>query len=317
VTIMKFEDLVSQRIIDKKIFTGLAPGLGQIPVLSACGRTLAEAWENSLVALYAFGTEVRTDYDRKDAKGKYIDPASKDASMRIIIEQPFGEPMIHRAFPGGIEDLEEYRLEVVEGVKDHWIRNPEDPSDKRWEYTYHERLFSYKRSPREKGIDQIEEVAKALASSPHSRRSQAVTWQVWLDPEIEHPPCLQSLWFRLLPVEESHYRLNMNIRFRSRDAYDAAFMNCFALTFIMEKVARMISEKAGFKVSLGRYVDESDSYHIYGHRLEDFQNRFIRQVLNRPFEERTWTLEFAKPIFEEARPKILEKIKQNTMPKTC
>jgi len=314
---MKFEKLVSQRISEKKIFAALGPGPGQIPVLSACGRSLAEAWENSLIALYAFGTEIRTDYDRKDAKGNYIDPPSKDASMRMIIEHPFGEPMIHRAFPGGIEDLEEYRLEVVEGVKDHWIRNPDDPEDKRWEYTYHERLFSYKSKHAEKRLDQIETLAEHLAKVPFTRRAQAITWQVWLDPEIEHPPCLQSLWFRLLPVEKNHHRLNMNIRFRSRDAYDAAFMNCFALTFIMEKVAGMISKKAGFKVSLGRYIDESDSYHIYGHRLEDFENRFIKQVLTRTFEERTWTLEFAKPIFEEARPKIMEKIKQNTRPKTC
>jgi len=28
---------------------------------------------------------------------------------------------IHRAFPGGLEDLEIYRQEVVDGVHDHWI----------------------------------------------------------------------------------------------------------------------------------------------------------------------------------------------------
>ena len=128
---------------------------------------------------------------------------------------------------------------------------------------------------------------------------------------------MQSLWFRLLPVEVNHYRLNMNIRFRSRDAYDAAFMNCFALVFMMEKVRSMIEAQAKFKVSLGRYVDESDSYHIYGHRLEDFQNRFLKQVLNRTFKQRTWTLEFAHSIFKQARPAILEKIRQNTRPKNC
>lgn len=309
---MNLPELVEQRIAEKKIFVEMEPGPGRVPVLAARGKSLAEAWENSLLALHVYGVEARTEYDRRDEKGQYLDPPSKDATLRMIVAEPLAEPMIHRAFPGGLEDLEEYRLEVVEGVKDHWIRNPDDPEDKRWEYTYHERLFVYRRGPKEKGIDQISSLARQLAASPSTRRAQAVTWQVWLDPGIEHPPCLQSLWFRLLPAGENHFQLNMNIRFRSRDAYDAAFMNCFALIFLMDKVRALIEREAGFKVSLGRYVDESDSYHIYGHRLEDFQNRFLKQVLSRSFEERTWPLEFARKIFEQARPKILEKIRRNT-----
>jgi len=305
---MKFEELTEKRIKEKKIFVELPAGPGQIPVLSATGKNLAEAWENSLIALYAYGSETRTEYDRKDDSGNIIDPPSKDSSMRIVIEKPFSNPMIHRAFPGGLEDLEEYRQEVVEGIKDIWIRNPLDPDDTSWEYTYHERLFSYRRSHKEKGINQIKILANKLAQVPHTRRAQAITWQAWMDPEIEHPPCLQSLWFRLLPVEKDHYRLNMNIRFRSRDAYDAAFMNCFALIFLMDKVRRMIEEKASFKVSLGRYVDESDSYHIYGHRLEDFRNRFLKQLVNRTFRQRTWSLKFAKPIFKQSRPRIKRKV---------
>lgn len=312
---MEFKELVKKRIEEKKIFVELGPDQGQIPVLAAYGKGLAEAWENSLIALYAFGNEARTDYDRKDETGKFTDPPSKDASMRMVVENPLSDPMIHRAFPGGLEDLEEYRQEVVDGIKDHWIRDPNDPGDKRWEYTYHERLFVYKRSAGEKGIDQISQVVKELTASPHTRRSQAVTWQAWLDPGIEHPPCLQSLWFRLLPVEKEHFKLNMNIRFRSRDAYDAAFMNCFALIFLMERVAKSIEKISKFKVSLGRYLDESDSYHIYGYRLEDFSSRFIKQVLNRSFEERTWDLQFAQPIFEQARPGIAQKVRQNTRQK--
>ena len=86
-------------------------------------------------------------------------------------------------------------------------------------------------------------------------------------------------------------------------------MNCFALIFLMQKVAELVEAKASFKVSLGRYVDESDSYHIYGHRIADFEGRFLKQVLSRKFEDRTWPLEFGMPIFEQARPKIMEKVK--------
>ena len=306
----RLREIIEERIKEGKIYPELKPGKGQIPVLTALGKSLAEAWENSLLALYWFGAEIHTEYDRKDEKDRFLDPPSKDATMRMIVEEPFSEPLIHRAFPGSLEDLEEYRLEVVEGIKDHWIRDPSNPEDQRWEYTYHERLFSYRRSQQDDPINQIEKLAEKLVQAPHTRRAQAVTWQVWLDPDIEHPPCLQSLWFRLLPVEEGVFRLNLNLRFRSRDAYDAAFMNAFALIFLMKKIAEVIENKGKFKVILGRYLDESDSYHIYGYRLEDFRNRFLKQVLNRSFEERTWSLSFAQPIFEEARPKILEKVKK-------
>lgn len=49
------------------------------------------------------------------------------------------EPRIHRAFPGGIVELEAYRQEVVEGIHDHWV----NPAEGKWEYTYHERLTAY------------------------------------------------------------------------------------------------------------------------------------------------------------------------------
>ena len=100
----------------------------------------------------------------------------------------------------------------------------------------------------------------------------------------------------------------MNVRFRSRDAYDAAFMNCFALISLQERLAQQLSEKAGREVRLGRYVDMSDSYHIYGRRLQHFEDNFLRQVRERSFEERTWDREFAEEFFEEARPTIKKKI---------
>ena len=62
--------------------------------------------------------------------------------MNITIEEPETDPMIHHAFPGGIEDLKEYVLEL-KGFKDHWVKNMNDPKDTRWEYTYHGRLAEY------------------------------------------------------------------------------------------------------------------------------------------------------------------------------
>jgi thymidylate synthase len=294
-----------------KIFVELPAGKGNIPVISALGRSLAEAWENSLLALYHYGAEIRTEYDRKDASGNYTDPPSRDCTMRMIVESPLSEPFLHRCFPGSLGDLEEYRQEVLFGIKDHWIRDPADPEDKRWEYTYHERLFSYTVPGINENVDQILNIIEGLSKSPISRRWQAITWKAWEDEGISDPPCLQSLWFRIIPDEHDIWWLNMNMRFRSRDAYDAAFMNDFAFISLMEYVGEEISKKANREVRLARFIDESDSYHIYGSRLKDFEERFIKLVQNRSFEERTWTKEFAEPFFTEARPKIKEKIKEH------
>jgi len=302
----KLENLLKER--GEKIFIEFSGGCGNIPVIAVKGNSLAEAWENSMLALYCYGKEVRTEYDRREKDGSFADPPSKDCTMRMIVETPGSEPFIHKAFPGGLEDLEEYRQEVLEGSKDHWVRNSSDPEDKRWEYTYHERLFNYRLPQISQGVDQINNIIEGLGKTPFSRRYQAITWQPWQDLGIEDPPCLQSLWFRMLQDEEGKKVLNMNIRFRSRDAYDAAFMNCFALVLLQEKVALEIGKRIGEKVRLGRYVDESDSYHIYGKRFEDFEKRFISQVFSRSFEDRTWTREFAEEFFKEARPKIAEKI---------
>lgn len=302
-------DLIESR--KDKIFIELPAGRGNIPVISVRGRGLAEAWENSLLALYHAGAEIRTEYDSKDSSGKHTEPPSRDCSMRMVVEDPLSEPLLHRCFPGGLEALEEYRQEVLEGIKDHWIRDPKNPEDQRWEYTYHERLYKYSVPGKNERVDQITAIVDGLSKSPISRRWQAVTWKAWEDEGISDPPCLQSLWFRIMPDEQEIWRLNMNMRFRSRDAYDAAFMNDFAFISLMEDVAKGIGEKAGREVKLGRFIDESDSYHIYGSRLSDFEDRFIKQVKSRSFEERTWTREFAEPFFEDARPVIKKKIEDH------
>jgi thymidylate synthase len=279
---------------------------GNIPVLTVTGKSLSAAWENSLVEIYSKGVRIQTEYDKPD------DPFSLDSTMILTVEEPLSEPRIHRAFPGGLEFLEEYRQEVVEGIKDHWIRDPNNPDDKRWEYTYHERLFNYRIPGIDESFNQIEYLVEKLAHKPFSRRGQAVTWKVWEDQKIYDPACLQSIWCRILPGDGGVWVLNMNVRFRSNDAYEAAFMNMFALTSLQEKIAGGISEKAGRPVKVGRYVHLADSYHIYGTRMDDFKMRFLSQIDKRTFEQRTWTMELAQPFFDEAKSQIAEKVKRQT-----
>ena len=96
---------------------------GNIPVLFVKGQSLAEAWEESLVSLYEHGCDIKTEYDKPE------DPPSKDCSMTIIVQDPLAEPMIHRDMPGGLKDLQEYVLEVLDGIKDHCVRSAADDAD--------------------------------------------------------------------------------------------------------------------------------------------------------------------------------------------
>ncbi|MFC1650335.1 thymidylate synthase [Candidatus Latescibacterota bacterium] len=302
----KVVELAEKKILARDIGVIVSGENGQIPVLYAKGACLPEAWENSLIALFSYGTMIKTQYD------KVGDPPSRDCSMTMIIEDPLSEPMIHRSFPGGLEDLEEYRQEVVYGIKNHWVRNPDNPDDNRWEYTYNERMFDYKVPGLESSIDQFEGMIRTLSESPISRRAQMVAWQPWMDMEAYDPACWQSLWGRITRGggdDGGAARLNLNMRFRSRDAYKAAFMNDFAFIDLGKKMAERISEIRGEEIKMGRFIDQSDSYHIYGSYFDEFFDGFIKLLFARAdFEDRTWTKEFAQPIFDEAKPMIKKKI---------
>ena len=273
-----------------------------IPVCTASGQGIAEAWENSLVVLNENGVPIKTQYDKTD------DPPSIDATMMITVEDPLAEPMIHKDFPGGLEDLQEYVMEVVDGIKNHLVRDPDDPEDTRWEYTYNERLFEYRVPGLDTVYDQIDMVAAKLAETPYTRRAQAITWKVWEDNDCYDPACLQSIWCRVTEEEGVPY-LSTNVRFRSNDAYKAAFMNMFALVQLQRRIAQTISERAGREVKPGRYVHLADSYHIYGSYFREFRERFLGGLRRRNFEERTFRYADVRDIMEEARPMIHEKVK--------
>ncbi len=250
-------------------------------------RTLPEAWEQAVRACWEKGARFRTQYDKPD------DPESRDVACLIHVAEPFAEPRIHKAFPGGLEDLEVYRAEVLYGVHDHWIA----PEEGKWEYTYHERLRAYKVPGRPEPIDQIAEVVRMLKETPYTRRAQAVTWQAWKDLGIRDPACLQRMWFRVEEGREGRAdRLNLAIHMRSNDAFKAAFMNMYAFTELQREVAREVG------VEPGEYVHVADSFHIYGSYFAEFEG-FLRLLEKRP--DRYYTTAFARPVFEDGARRVL------------
>jgi thymidylate synthase len=232
------------------------------------------AWEKAVIACWQQGERFPTEYDKAG------DPNSRDVTALIHVTRPFDEPRIHRAFPGGLDDLEKYRAEVLYGVHDHWI----DPAAGKWEYTYHERLRAY-RVPQRGVFDQLAGVVEKLRAVPYTRRAQAVTWQVWNDANIDDPACLQRMWFRI-----ADGKLHMNIHIRSNDAFKAAFMNMFAFTELQGELAAEIG------VEPGEYMHIADSFHIYGSYFDEFEG-FLRTVANRSPEQRVFTTDFARDFF--------------------
>ena len=286
-----------------------------IPVLHVTENSLAAAHERALVALYEQGVPFRTQYDKPG------DPLSLDCTMNLTVLDPLAEPMIHKAFPGGIADLREYVMEVG-GAKDHWVKNMNDPADTRWEYTYHGRLAAYGTwqelrdgKPVRAGgfsINQVEAVIAKLVKQPFTRQAQMITWMPNIDLDCYDPPCLQSVWYRLVEDEAEHgWWLNCNVRFRSNDAWGASFMNMFGFVmFNRDVIAAEIARRSGKTIRLGRLNWQADSYHIYGKDIAEAKARLFDRIPRGPLADRTF--EFTDPsiqeMYHEAEAAVREKI---------
>ncbi len=281
--------------------------VANVPAISITADCLPEAWEKTVLAVWDNGLEVRTQYDKPG------DPPSRDATVMVAVTDPFCEPRIHKNFPGGPEELESYRQEVVNGIHDHWI----DPAAGKWTYTYHERLFSYcpvedirsADSPKPFiSVDQIQYIIDCLSQTGHSRRAQAITWMPTADPATDDPPCLQRIWCRLVPNEAGELSLNMNTHWRSRDLYKAWFMNVYALTDLQNVIAGAVARKIGKPVQVGRYVDISDSLHIYGSYFSEVETE-VEKMRQSSFTERAWRS--THPAFEMMTTEAKEKLAQD------
>jgi thymidylate synthase len=248
------------------------------------GFTIPDVWELSIEFLMKQGTRIRTEYDMPSS------PPSVDASVALLIKTPTAEPSIHKCIPGTTAFLYRYVDEVLEGTADDTIVPFEDAERTgHLYYTYHQRMFAYPGSAGQV-INQVDSVIRTLVKTPYSRRAQVVVWVPELDDKASCPPCLQSLWFRVVEDSIGERYLNMNVRMRSNDAYNAAFMNMFAFSRLQAYIADQISERQAQSVKVGEYLHFADSYHIYGKdipkidglrkRIEtsDFRSRTLQSI---------------------------------------
>ncbi|HPN81341.1 MAG TPA: hypothetical protein PK619_02700 [bacterium] len=240
-----------------------------LPTRHIVAENIPQALWRAIKTVWTDGLPMRTQYDRRNEAGQYIDPPSRDTRVLIEVKDPFRDP---RYSPISFCERGAYIAEIM-GAKDHLVvptsilRQVIDGKEleaKQWPYTYHQRLVAH---PESSGgsFNQLARAIELVAQIPYTRRAVCTTAVPNLDPFLtEDIPCLRELQLRCVENEDGSLNLNATTMWRSRDLYKAWGDNVIAITFWLQIVAQEIAAISGRPVKLGSYADFSCSLHIYG-----------------------------------------------------
>ena len=238
--------------------------------------TLPEAFHSALLMLSQFGE----DYPCEDQDNPTM---MKEISVCFTAEEPFVEPMITKLYPGGFMELQEYILELTQGIKDFKIGD-----GKCWEYTYSQRILPW-----------IDHVCQELNRNKYSRRASIAVRDNNVDSSNSHPACLQVLVFN---IREDKF--HMTALFRSNDAVQACGMNITALVMLQ----KMVADRLGYPV--GSYSHIATSFHAY-ERSWGTLKKYVDDITSKPISDLTYDYEgYYKELMEESIPEIMAKVQQ-------
>jgi hypothetical protein len=258
--------------------------LGRLPVFCVEAESIPEAYYRALSVVHFGGHVLRTQYDRRDSDGNFIDPPGRDARVTIRIRDPFAQPR----FPVlSYCERGKYIAEFL-GAKDHLVvpyrellrrvREGEEFEATDWPYCYHQRLAAY---PRSDGttMDQLELMLDKLARDPISRRAVATTRVPEIDLfMVSDMPCLGEIQLRSIQDEHGRLVLNMHAMWRSRDLFKAWGDNLIGITNLQARLAARLAEKTGREVLVGPYSESNGSLHIYG---QDYKSKGMDRFFTR------------------------------------
>ena len=212
------------------------------------GKTLPEAYHNALLILNKKGETVPCPA---------YNTITKECGMTMYVENAMAEPMISRCWVGGHHELQQYLMEISEGILDFMI----GVDDNTWEYTYHDRI-KY----------QIPFVIEELRRDPYSRRAIIDVRKNNVDMDNEHPACLQNMGFMI-----RDNKLDLVVTMRSNDAPEATFMNAFAFIVGIQKyIVDQLNIDENLNIEVGSYTHIAYSFHCYEKdfkKLNDFCKR--------------------------------------------
>ena len=248
---------------------------GRLPVFHVEAGSIPGSLLRALKAVHFGGHTLRTQYDRRNSDGNFIDPPGKDARVTIRIRDPFAQPR----YPAlSYCERGKYIAEFL-GAKDHLVvptgnccevREGEEFEATEWPYCYHQRLAAY---PRSDGttMDQLELILDKLAKDPITRRAVATTRVPEIDLfMVSDMPCLGEVQLRAIQDEQGRLVLNMQTMWRSRDLFKAWGDNLIGITNLQARLAARLAEKTGREVLVGPYSESNGSLHIYG---QDYHRR--------------------------------------------
>ena len=257
---------------------------GQLPAFCIAADSIPEAYYGALKAVHFGGHILRTQYDRRDSGGNFIDPPGKDARVAIRIRDPFAQPR----FPVlSYCERGKYIAEFL-GAKDHLVvpylellrrvREGKEFEATEWPYCYHQRLTAY---PRSDGttMDQLELILDKLARDPITRRAVATTRVPEIDLfMVSDMPCLGEIQLRSIEDQQGRLVLNMHAMWRSRDLFKAWGDNLIGITNLQARLAARLAVKTGREVLVGPYSESNGSLHIYG---QDYKSKGMDRFFTR------------------------------------
>lgn len=237
-------------------------------------RSLPEAYHKALCLLHDEGNI----YPCEDQDNP---SHMKEISIMISIREPYAEPMISKLYIGGHFELQQYTMELTQGIMDFKIGQ-----GKCWEYTYSQRLLPW-----------LPFIYKELRRNKFSRRAVIAIRNNEVDSSNTSPACLQNIIFNIRDE-----KLHMTVLFRSNDAVQAHFMNCVGLIYLQ----KMVADELGYPV--GTYTHIAESFHAYERSL-DLLNRYVKSIRESDIEDITYEYEgFYKDMMIEEIPNILARV---------
>ena len=242
------------------------------------GKSLPEAYHKAILALHEEGEITDcSDWGQKQ----------KEVSITYVAEDPLAEPMVSRLYIGGFYELQQYVMEIIDGILDFKIGDGNC-----WEYTYHDRY-----------IRQLPFVISELKRNPDTRRAVMNIRDFEVDSANSDPACLQSIQYLIRGG-----KLHCKILMRSNDAAQASFMNAFAFVTLQKKIACEIG------VATGSYTHRANSFHCYERNFKLLE-QYADGIKNKPPEDVTYEYEgFYRDMMEESIPGILANVSKVEAP---
>ena len=252
--------------------------------LSVLSDTLPGAYHSALVQLYRYASVTPCpDWNT----------TQKECAMTMTVLNPTAEPRISKLFIGGPRELEQYRMEMLDGILDFEIDNGN------WEYTYHDRMTNWRNVIAK--VDQVKFVIDELKRNPFSRRAVIDIRNNWSDAYSGDPPCLSFIQYFIRDG-----KLDCFVLFRSNDACKATFMNAYALICLQERIAKELG------TLVGTYTHRANSFHCY-ERDFGMLDGYVKRITNGTLD--TLTYDYSgdwEYLMAEERPKIMEDVERLT-----